>query len=281
MAKVDKELIKKYKLEEAVKRFNMLCEYSYFNSETGAPELNEEGEEDPQQQPPMPQGQGQMPPQQGMPPQGQEQMPPQGGEGQGQMPPMDGGQGQQPPMPQGGQQMPPEQGQEQMPPMPDGEQLPPEEDVEDVDMEQEGDEVIDVDDLTQAQEASEVKIDGIDDKLQNLINFTSKFIQAIDANDKKIDALKAELERRNPSQEEKLEIRSQAGVPYTESPQEFWVDKMRNNPNYDVSFDNEPSKSKNDEEEFTITDADIKGADDRTISKSFDVPKKLSDYISF
>ena len=77
MAKVDKELIKQYKLEEAVKRFNMLCEYSYFNSETGQTSLNEEGEDDEQQS----QG-GQMPPQG----QGQEQMP-QGGE---QMPPQDG-----------------------------------------------------------------------------------------------------------------------------------------------------------------------------------------------
>lgn len=264
MAKVDKELIKQYKLEEAVKRFNMLCEYSYFNSETGQTSLNEEGEDDEQQ----PQG-GQMPPQ------GQEQMPPQG-QGQEQMP-----QGEQMP-PQDGQ-MPP-QGQEQMPPMPQfpqgGEQMPPEDEIEDIDIEQEGDEVIDVDDLTQAQEASEEKIDDVNNKLQSLIDFTSKFIQAIDNNDKKIDALKDELERRNPSQEEKLEIRSQAGVPYTESPQEFWVDKMRSNPNYNVSFDNGGAKD-GEEEEFTITDSDIKGADDRTVSKTFDIPKKLSDYISF
>lgn len=272
MAKVDKELIKQYKLEEAVKRFNMLCEYSYFNSETGQTSLNEEGEDDEQQpqggqMPPQGQGQEQMPPQGGQMPQGGEQMP----QGE-QMPPQDG-------------QMPPQgQGQEQMPPMPQfpqgGEQMPPEDEIEDIDIEQEGDEVIDVDDLTQAQEASEEKIDDVNNKLQSLIDFTSKFIQAIDNNDKKIDALKDELERRNPSQEEKLEIRSQAGVPYTESPQEFWVDKMRSNPNYNVSFDNGGTKD-GEEEEFTITDSDIKGADDRTVSKTFDIPKKLSDYISF
>ena len=73
-------------------------------------------------------------------------------------------------------------------------------DNDDTEEQQEGDTVIDVDDLTQSQEASEIKIDGVDDKLTRILSVINKFGSALLANDRKIDDLRQEFEKRNPSE---------------------------------------------------------------------------------
>ena len=57
--------------------------------------------------------------------------------------------------------------------------------------EQPGDEVIDVDELTQSQETTEFKVDNVDDKLNKVLKIISKFNDAIEANDQKIEDLKS------------------------------------------------------------------------------------------
>lgn len=290
---MDIELLKKYNLVEAQKRFQQINEYTLL----GDQKLNEVGEEEDQQGMQQPMGGGQ-----GMPQQGG-QMPPQGGDMGGQMPPQDG-------MPQGGDmggQMPMDpnmggdpgmgqgpnmQGDPNAMPMDDGMggdpnmggdpgmgQDPMMGGDPNMDTMQPDDEVIDVDDLTQAQETTEYKIDGVDDKLTQLLAVVNKFSDAINQNDEKIAELKAEIEKRNPTDVEKMNIRSQASYPYSEFPRDYWDKKAAENPHYDVFYNNDVSPS--DEQEFMLKSSDIKGLDDRQIQKTFDLPLKLKDVLDF
>lgn len=157
--------------------------------------------------------------------------------------------------------------------------------VEDVDMEGDeaetagpDDEVLDVDDLTNSQEAAEYKIDGVDDKLSKLLTIASKFAKAIEDNDNKINDLKAEVEKRNPTDIERINIRSQNSQPFSVNPGEYWDGVRAKNPNYQVVSDNEVSPNEEDKV-YTITDDDIKDFNTREVEKSFsDFPKDLMDY---
>lgn len=274
---MDKELLKKYRLEEAQKRFQQISEYTFITK----PMLDEDGDNDDQQQ--------NQPPQQndngmngGQPQNGQ--MPPQGGNnGEENVPPMsdnggDMAQAQQPPMGDPTQ----DSGKNGFQPSDGNGNEEFDADFEgdgNVDSMKPDDEVIDVDELTNAQETAEVKIDGVNDKLQNMLTVMNKFIAAIDQNDKKIDDLRAEFEKRNPSEEEKINIRSQASAPYSETPRDYW-EKKTDGSNYNVIFNNDVDPDK-EEREYVIRKSDINGTDDRSLAKSLDYPTKLANFINF
>ena len=241
---MDKKFLEEHKLVETQKRFQQICEYTFITSP-----LNEEGENE--QEPNMPQGDMNM---NG----GNEQTP------------------QEPNMPQGDMgEMPTE---EDVPMDDNG--LPMDDEGEmDLDTMQPGDEVIDVDDLTQSQQATEIKIDDVDEKLTTLLNVVNKFSAAIEQNDQKIMDLKAEIEKRNPTEEEKLNLRSQAAYPYNVQPKSFWDEKTKNS-NYKVTYDNEIPTSEENKDEFTFTKKDLNGINDVDIAKSFD-DYQLTDFINF
>ena len=282
---MDIELLKKYNLVEAQKRFQQINEYTLL----GDQKLNEVGEEDDPNQQMQQQMNGQQQGQQGgdmggQMPQGQNmgQMPmggvPQGGDMQQPMDAqggtqgdpnsmgMDDGMGVDPNMMGGDAGMGMEQG-----PMAGGDP--------NMDTMQPDDEVIDVDDLTQSQETTEYKIDGVDDKLSQLLAVADKFAEAISQNDEKIEALKAEIEKRNPTDTEKMNIRSQASYPYSEFPRDYWDRKTAENPHYEVIYNNDVAPD--EEQEFMLKSSDIKGIDDREMQKSFDLPLKLKDVLDF
>ena len=272
---VDKELLKKYHLEEAQKRFQQISEYTFITK----PMLDEDGDDDDQQQNPMGGQDGNQPPMQ----QGGGNDMPQGdmnGGSDGQQPPMSDGN--EPPQDGGG--MPQDNASEGGEEMnvdfePGNEDQDAEGGDDNVDSMQDGDEVIDVDELTNAQETTEVKIDGVNDKLQDLLAVTTKFIAAVDQNNKKIDDLRAEFEKRNPSEEEKINIRSQASAPYSETPKDFW-DKKSQNSNYNVIYNNDVDPDK-EETEYVIKKGDVTGGDDRSLAKSLEYPSKLKDFLDF
>lgn len=294
---MDIELLKKYNLVEAQKRFQQINEYTLL----GDQKLNEVGEEDDQnqqmQQPMNGQQQGQQGGDMGgQMPQGQNmgQMP-MGGDQMGMQDPSMGGapQGgdmQQPMDAQGGMQGDPnsmgmDAGMGEDPNMMGGdagmgmEQDPMAGEEPNMDTMQPDDEVIDVDDLTQSQETTEYKIDGVDDKLSQLLAVADKFAEAINQNDEKIEALKAEIEKRNPTDTEKMNIRSQASYPYSEFPRDYWDKKTAENPHYEVIYNNDVAPD--EEQEFMLKSSDIKGIDDREMQKSFDLPLKLKDVLDF
>ena len=158
--------------------------------------------------------------------------------------------------------------------------------VEDIEMPddpnapQDGDEVIDVDDLTQSQQAAEYKIDGVDDKLTTLGAVVKKFIEALKQNDAKIDDLKAEFEKRNPTAEERLNLRSMSSVPYMETPKEYWTNKVAENPRYNVMNDNTIAP-KDEQDEFELKRGDLEGRNDKELSDTFDYPMNLKDILDW
>lgn len=287
------DLIKQYKLEEAVKRIQKINEYTFYDS------TMVEDDQDPNAMggnpnggmPPMggdPNAMGSDPNMMGGDPNGG--MAPMddpnamgadpnamGGDPNGGMPPMDdpNAMGADPNMmggdPNGG-----------MPPMDDPNMMGGE-GIEDIDMETEqpGDEVVDVDELTQSQEATEFKVDNVDDKLNKVLKIISKFNDAIEANDQKIEDLKKEFQKRNPTAEETLNLRSLASYPFSERPDEYWKKQQQDHPNYNVISDNDVSTA-DEQKEFEIRKGDIDNFNEREVMKSLGESHiKLSDFLQF
>ena len=275
---MNKKYIAKYNLQEAVKRFQQINEYTFI---TQPLMLSEEGEEDEQNA--NPQDGGQQP--QGMTQGNNDQMPSDPNGAQPPMNDMGGDNGE--PMgnnPMGGQPDNMEMGAQ--PEQPDnGMGMGSDEEFdfeEETDVAEEGDEVIDVDDLTQSQEATEIKLDNFGEKFDKMMSFLDKVTQAIELSDKKIDDLRQEFEKRNPTEEEKLNLRSQASYPYSETPKGYWKEKMESNPHYNVIYDNEVSTA-DEPERFEITTDDVENINAKEVADSFDIDKrfKLEDFFNF
>ena len=281
------DLIKQYKLEEAVKRIQKINEYTFYDS------TMVEDDQDPNAMggdpnggmPPMddPNAMGTDPNMMGGDPNGG--MPPMGGDpnAMGGNPNMMGGDpnGEMPPMDDPNAMDGDPNG--EMSPMDDPNAMGDEEGIEDIDMETEqpGDEVIDVDELTQSQETTEFKVDNVDDKLNKVLKIISKFNDAIEANDQKIEDLKKEFQKRNPTAEETLNLRSLASYPFSERPDEYWKKQQQEHPNYNVISDNDVSTA-DEQKEFEIRKGDIDNFNERDIMKSLGESHiKLSDFLQF
>ena len=271
------DLIKQYKLEEAVKRIQKINEYTFYDSTMVEDDQdpNAMGDDPNGGMPPMddPNAMGPDPNMMGGDPNGE--MSPMGGDpnAMGGNPNMMGGD------PNG-----------EMSPMDDPNMMGgdpnamgDEEGIEDIDMETEqpGDEVIDVDELTQSQETTEFKVDNVDDKLNKVLKIISKFNDAIEANDQKIEDLKKEFQKRNPTAEETLNLRSLASYPFSERPDEYWKKQQQEHPNYNVISDNDVSTA-DEQKEFEIRKGDIDNFNERDIMKSLGESHiKLSDFLQF
>lgn len=198
-------------------------------------------------------------------PQGEEPMPQGGGMG-------DGPNG----MPQGDEPMP--QGQDNM--MGGEPDMPPMGDEETEDDE----ELIDVDKLTDAQEKLNKKTNAVgrnlmdtDNKIEKLVQLISKASEMIDANNKSIEDLRNELEMRNPTNQEKMNLRSLSSTPFTVDPRKFWTGKANENPHYAPYSDNDEGTEygKRGNEQYTISSDEIKNTNDREIADTFVVPDEF------
>src|SRR5574344_2045531 len=287
------DLIKQYKLEEAVKRIQKINEYTFYDSTMVEDDQDPNamggdakaiGEHPNSGMPPMgadPNAMGADPNMMGGDPNGgmapMDDPNAMGADPNGGMPPMDdpNAMGADPNAmgadPNGG-----------MPPMDDPNMMGGE-DIEDIDMETEqpGEEVVDVDELTQSQEATEFKVDNVDDKLNKVLKIISKFNDAIEANDQKIEDLKKEFQKRNPTAEETLNLRSLASYPFSERPDEYWKKQQQDHPNYNVISDNDVSTA-DEQKEFEIRKGDIDNFNEREVMKSLGESHiKLSDFLQF
>ena len=249
---------------DAAKRFRMLCEYTFNITEDDGEEAPQEGGEDTPDMGASEEGGSDMG---GMSP---DMSTPQGDEGgapdmnvqqgdnmdMGGMSPdmnasQDGGEGApgfNPSMEEGGDDM------SQM----GAEEMQPE------------DEVIDVDDLTQSQEETEEKVDDIHVTMEKgfdkLLNVVKKLDQMIDASTANMEQIKQEIEKRNPTPIEKLNMRAaNDSYPFNVSPSDYWKEKEANS-NYRIGGENEP-----DSEQYIITQGDIDDMTDfQRISKELD-----------
>lgn len=278
------DLVEKYNLGSAIKKIQKINEYTFYSPTMVEDDQDPNGADDFQGQNNMPQ-----------------QQPMDGGNmGGGQMPmgnPQDGGQdiAADGSAPQGDEQMPMGNGGADMPPMGDDTQMTDQggemedpnlgggEDIEDVEMdtEQPGDEVVDVDELTQSQETTEFKVDDLDDKLTKVLNIISKFDDAIRSNDQQIEDLKKEFAKRNPTPEETLNLRSLASYPFSERPDEYWKKQQEEHPNYNVISNNDVSTA-DEQKEFEIRKGDIDNFNERDVMKSLGEEHiRLSDFLDF
>lgn len=234
----DKKLNESKVAADAAKRFKMLCEYTFNITE-------DDGEEEPQVGEETPMGDEQMSPEEGnnsnndMIPDEENMEQPQNGE-QGGAP---------------GFNPEPEMGDEEM-----GNTEPMQSD----------DEVIDVDELTQSQEETEAKVEDVEVSMEKgfdkLINVVDKLQQMIDANSANMEQIKQEIEKRNPTPIEKLNMRAaNDSYPFNISPNDYWKEKEATS-NYRIGGENEP-----DGEQYTITQADIDNDTDfQRIAKELD-----------
>ena len=261
------EKIYKTKLSEDVaKRFRMLCEYSFNITEDDgeemdmeAPDSGEEQGADVQMQQPMgdgaPEGGEQEPMGNNAPEGSAEMQEPMGGEQQ----PMGDG------APEGGAPGFNPQGGES-------------EDMSNLDGDfggetepmQSDDEVIDVDELTSSQEKTEKKVGKLKNSMEKgfdkLLNVINRLDKMIDDNTANMESIKKEIEKRNPTPLEKLNMRAaNDSYPFNISPSDYWKEKEQNS-NYRIGGEDEP-----DSIQYTITQDDIDGVTDfKQISKELD-----------
>ena len=136
------------------------------------------------------------------------------------------------------------------------------------------DEVIDVDDLTQSQEETEEKVDDIHVTMEKgfdkLLHIVSKLDKMIDSSTANMEQLRQEIEKRNPTPIEKLNMRAaNDSYPFNVSPSDYWKSKEATS-NYRIGGENEE-----DAKQYTITQGDIdKITDFNQICKDLDSSEK-------
>ena len=116
------------------------------------------------------------------------------------------------------------------------------------------DDVIDISDFTDSQEAMEQDIDKIDGKFAKVMKAIGAFEELLRSNDEKIEDLKAEFERRNPTQVEKLGMQQANSYPFNVTPNEYWKEKEATS-NYSM----EPDNNGKEQGQYVITADDVNG----------------------
>lgn len=142
---------------------------------------------------------------------------------------------------------------------------------------EEDENVIDVDDITDAQEEVNDKVNSVgrdlgkvDARIEKLIGAIETLQGMFDKNNQEIEDLKTEFEKRNPTQTEKLNLRSLDSYPFKVRPTDYWADKAKDS-NYSAYADNEEPTT----QEYVITNDDVDDFSEREIADSFAVPDDL------
>jgi hypothetical protein len=149
--------------------------------------------------------------------------------------------------PEPNQEIPANQDTEQVP-----EELPADETPIDQEMEPSGDEIeLDVTELVKGSEAAKESADAANEKAAQLMDMVNKLetqLSSMDAITAKIDNLEKEIERRNPTPVEKLEMRSLDSFPYNIKLSDFWAEKGER---YDTGSEQKQP------EEYVLTQQDV------------------------
>ena len=155
-------------------------------------------------------------------------------------------------------------------------------------MMQPDDEVIDVDDLTQSQEKAEEKIDAMNSKFEKLMGAVETLIkqnaqrekEAAEAERRSAEQqarLEAELEKRIPTPQQRMTMRSTKSAPYAMTPNEYMNNYAPDN--YSDADDNNGA----DDMQYQITKDDIdRFTDYNSIAKELDIAHQgLNDILNF
>ena len=142
---------------------------------------------------------------------------------------------------------------------------------------EEEDDVIDVDDLTDAQEKVNDKVNSVgrdlgkvDARIEKLLGAIETLQGMFDKNNQEIADLRTEFEKRNPTQTEKLNLRSLDSYPFKVRPTDYWKEKAENS-NYSAYADNQEPTT----QEYVITNDDVDDFTEREIADTFAVTDEL------
>ena len=132
--------------------------------------------------------------------------------------------------------------------------------------EQPDDTVIDVTDITDSQKDIEGEIARINDKYEKVIKALGAFETLIKTSNEKIDDLKSEYEKRNPTQVEKLSMQTAHSYPFNVTPEDYWKNKEATS-NYSTANDDNGKE----QGQYVITQNDVNGDTNwKAISDSLD-----------
>ena len=143
---------------------------------------------------------------------------------------------------------------------------------------EEDEDVLDIDDLTDAQEKLNDKENAIgkdlgkvDSRIEKLIGAVETLKAMFDKNNQEIEAFKAEFEKRNPTQTERLNLRSLDSYPFVDKPTDYWGRKAETS-NYSAYADNDEPTS----QEYVITNSDVDDFSEREIADSFSLDDSIN-----
>ena len=118
---------------------------------------------------------------------------------------------------------------------------------------------IDIAGLTHAEDKLNVKqnqigrdLSKVDSRIMSLIDKIGNLQAALDTNNSELESLKAEFEKRNPTQTEKLNLRSLDSYPFNVKPDDYWKQKAAQG-GYEAYADNDEPTTK----EYVITNNDV------------------------
>ena len=127
---------------------------------------------------------------------------------------------------------------------------------------------VDVTDIVDKAEETRNEIEGLTSKMEELLgNFDQLSDQVTDMDQviTKIEDLEKEIEKRNPTPVERLEMRSLDSFPYSIKLTDYWADKE--------GYDNGE-----EEKDYTLTQQDVDDYSESEIKNSFDYDKNDEDY---
>ena len=134
-------------------------------------------------------------------------------------------------------------------------------------------ETIDIDGLTDAQDKLNVKqnhigrdLSKVDNRITSLIDTIGNLLNKVETNNSEIESLKAEFEKRNPTQTEKLNLRSLDSYPFNVKPNEYWAEKAKEG-GYEAYADNSEPTTK----EYVITNDDVDNPSDDIANTFFKI----------
>lgn len=146
----------------------------------------------------------------------------------------------------------------------------------------EEEEVIDVEDITNAQEKMNDKVNSVgrnlnqvDDRITKLLQTIDKMEQMINANNAEIEAFKKEFEKRNPTPTEKLNLRSLDSYPFNVNPKDYWAEKGIANAGTSSYYNAYSDNSEPTAKEYEITNNDVDNFDERKVANSFFIDDDL------
>ena len=143
------------------------------------------------------------------------------------------------------------------------------------------DDVVDITSLTDAQEELNQtqttladQMTDVDSKLTTLMKIVDKFSDALEANDAKIKDLTQELVKRNPTDEETMNVRLHAGGnPFDQKPEEFWTKFKDINNHYNITANNDAPQT------YEIRKSDVDNFSERILDNDYKaIPNSLKEY---